>query len=196
MQLQDTSPSPSESLQIIEAFISRAKQNLKAISFDLLLWGILVAFAALSHYLLLAIFKYQNAWLPWPVLMIGGSIFTTVYHISNRRKQKIQTFTDTFLMWLSISSGLVYFVIAFLCVKQTISPLPFMLAHTSVLILVTGAILRFKPLIAGGILFIAGAIIAAFLEEQNQLLLTTGIVIFGYLVPGILLRKEKSEQHV
>lgn len=196
MQLQDTSPSPSESLQIIEAFISRAKQNLKTISFDLLLWGILVAFAALSHYLLLAIFKYQNAWLPWPVLMIGGSIFTTVYHISNRRKQKIQTFTDTFLMWLSISSGLVYFVIAFLCVKQTISPLPFMLAHTSVLILVTGAILRFKPLIAGGILFIAGAIIAAFLEEQNQLLLTTGIVIFGYLVPGILLRKEKSEQHV
>ena len=193
MQLQDTSPSPSESLQIIEAFISRAKQNLKAISFDLLLWGILVAFAALSHYLLLAIFKYQNAWLPWPVLMIGGSIFTTVYHISNRKKQKIQTFTDTFLMWLSISSGLVYFVIAFLCVKQTISPLPFMLAHTSVLILVTGAILRFKPLIAGGILFIAGAIIAAFLEEQNQLLLTTGIVIFGYLVPGILLRKEKSE---
>ena len=193
MQLQDTSPSPSESLQIIEAFIGRAKQNLRAISFDLLLWGVLVAFAAVSHYLLLAIYKYPNAWLPWPVLMIGGSIFTTVYHISNRKKQKIKTFTDIFLMWLSICSGLVYFVIAFLCVKQTISPLPFMLAHTSVLILVTGAILRFKPLIAGGILFIAGAIIAAFLEEQNQLLLTTGIVIFGYLVPGILLRKEKSE---
>jgi hypothetical protein len=193
MELQDTSPSPSESLQLIEAFIGRAKQNLKAISFDLLLWGILVAFAALSHYLLLTIFEYKNAWLPWPVLMIGGSIFTTVYHVSNRKKEKIKTFTDTFLMWLSICSGLVYFVIAFLCVRQTISPLPFMLAHTSVLILVTGGVLKFKPLIAGGILFIAGAIFAAFLEEQNQLLLTTGIVIFGYLVPGILLRKEKSE---
>ena len=193
MQLQDTSPSPSESLQIIEAFIGRAKQNLKAISFDLLLWGILVVLAALSHYLLLAVFEYENAWLPWPVLMIGGSIFTTVYHISNRKKQKVNTFTDIFLMWLSICSGLVYFVIAFLCVRQTIPPLPFMLAHTSVLIFVTGAVLKFKPLIAGGILFIAGAIIAAFLEEQNQLLLTTGIVIFGYLVPGILLRKEKSE---
>ena len=193
MQVQDTSPSPSESLQIIEAFIGRAKQNLKAISFDLLLWGILVVLAALSHYLLLAIFEYENAWLPWPVLMIGGSIFTTVYHISNRKKQKVKTFTDTFLMWLSICSGLVYFVIAFLCVRQTISPLPFMLAHTSVLILVTGAVLKFKPLITGGILFLAGAIIAVFLEEQDQLLLTTGIVIFGYLVPGILLRKEKSE---
>ena len=192
MQLQDTSPSPSESLQIIEAFIGRAKQNLKAISFDLLLWGILVAVAALSHYLLLAI-EYENAWLPWPVLMIGGSIFTTVYHVSNRKNQKVRTFTDIFLMWLSICSGVVYFMIAFLSVRQAISPLPFMLAHTSVLILVTGAVLKFKPLIAGGILFITGAIIAAFLEEQNQLLLTTGIVIFGYLLPGILLRKEKSD---
>lgn len=192
MELQDTSPSPSESLQVIETFISRTKQNLKTKSFDLLLWGVLVSLAALSHYLLLTIFKYENAWLPWPVLMIGGSIITTVYHVSNRKKQKIKTFTDTFLMWLSICSGFAYFVIAFLCVRQTISPLPFMLAHTSVLILVTGAVLKFKPLIAGGILFIAGAIIAPFLEHQNQLLLTTAIVICGYLVPGILLRKEKN----
>jgi len=192
MELQDTSPSPSESLQVIEAFISRTKQNLKTKSFDLLLWGVLVSLAALSHYFLLTIFKYENAWLSWPVLMIGGSIITTVYHVSNRKKQKIKTFTDTFLMWLSICSGFVYFVIAFLCVRQTISPLPFMLAHTSVLILVTGAVLKFKPLIAGGILFIAGAIIAPFLEEQDQLLLTTAIVICGYLVPGILLRKEKN----
>ena len=192
MELQDTSPSPSESLQVIETFISRTKQNLKTKSFDLLLWGVLVSLAALSHYLLLTIFKYENAWLPWPVLMIGGSIITTVYHVSNRKKQKIKTFTDTFLMWLSICFGFAYFVIAFLCVRQTISPLPFMLAHTSVLILVTGAVLKFKPLIAGGILFITGAIIATFLEQQNQLLLTTAIVICGYLVPGILLRKEKN----
>src|SRR5258705_12891659 len=192
MELQNTSPSPAESLQVIEAFISRTKQNLKEKSFDLLLWGILVTLAALSHYLLLTVFKYENAWLPWPVLMIGGSIFTTVYHAINSKKQKIKTFTDIFLMWLSICSGLVYFVIAFLCVRQTISPLPFILAHTSVLILVTGAVLKFKPLIAGGILFMAGAIIASFLEEQNQLFLTTGIVICGYLVPGILLRKEKN----
>lgn len=192
MELQDTSPSPSESLQVIETFISRTRQNLKTKSFDLLLWGVLVSLAALSHYLLLTIFKYENAWLPWPVLMIGGSIITTVYHVSNKKQQKIKTFTDTFLMWLSICSGFVYFVIAFLCVRQTISPLPFMLAHTSVLILVTGAVLKFKPLIAGGILFIAGAIIAPFLEQQNQLLLTTAIVICGYLVPGILLRKGKN----
>jgi len=193
MELKDMPSSPAESLQVIEAFIGRTKQNLKAKSFDLLLWGALVSLAALVHYLLITVFNYENAWLPWPILMIGGSIVTSVYHARNEKAKKIKTFTDTFLMWLSICSGLVYFLIAFLCVRQGISPLPYLFAHTSVLILVTGAVLKFKPLIMGGVLFFAGAIIAVFIDQQTQLLLTTGIVIGGYLIPGVLLRKEKSE---
>ena len=192
MELQETSSSPSESLRVIEAFINKTKQNLKSISFDLILWGILVCLASLGHYFLLSNTSYANAWLPWPVLMIGGSIVTAIYHATNKKEREVRTFSDYFLMWLSICCGLVYFIIAFLCVRQNISPLPFMLAHTSVLILVTGAVLKFKPLIAGGILFIASSIITPFLEYENQLLVCSAVVAIGYLVPGILLKKEKN----
>jgi FtsH-binding integral membrane protein len=192
MELQETSSTPSESLRVIESFIDKTKRNLRARSFDLLLWGILVALASLAHYFLLTSFQYENAWLPWPILMIGGSIFTSIYHATNKKEKQVRTFADVFLMWLSICSGVIFFVIAFLCVRQSISPFPFMLAHTSVLIFVTGAILRFKPLVAGGILFMVSSIVSSFLPYESQLLFCAAVVIIGYLVPGILIRKEKD----
>lgn len=192
MELQDTSSSPSESLRVIESFIDKTKRNLRARSFDLLLWGILVSLASLSNYFLLTSFNYGKAWLPWPILMVTGTILSSIYHATNKKEKQVRTFADNFLMWLSICSGLIFFVIAFLCVRQNISPFPFMLAHTSVLILVTGAILRFRPLVVGGILFVASSIVCSFLEYESQLLFCAAVVIVGYLVPGFLIRKEKG----
>jgi hypothetical protein len=192
MELQETPSTPSESLRVIESFIDRTKRNLKAKSFDLLLWGILISLASLSHYFLLTTLNYENPWLPWPILMIGGTVFTCIYHATNKKERQVRTFADNFLMWLSICSGLIFFVIAFLCVRQNISPFPFMLAHASLLIFVTGAILRFRPLVVGGVLFIASSIVSSFLEYESQLLFCAVVVIVGYLVPGILIRKEKG----
>lgn len=147
MELEDKSISAEESLHLIEQYISRAKENLRNKSFDLLLWGTLVALAALANYVLMKFIQYEKPCLPWPILMIGGTIFSFIYHAVTAKRQQVVTYTDRFLMWLSISAAAVYFLIAFLCVRQHTSPLPFMFGHTSVLIFVTGAVLRSKPLI-------------------------------------------------
>lgn len=197
MEAHDKPLSPADSLALIEAFISRTKTNLKAVSFDLLLWGVLVSLASLLNYYLMTVVKYEKSYLPWPILMIGGSIVTTVYHATNKEQKQMRTFSDSFLMWLFISAGFVYFVMAFLCVYQNISPLPFMLAITSIVIFVTGAVLKFRPLIGGGIIFVLAALAAVFLNYPNQLLLTFGVVLTGYLLPGFLLKTgKKSAENV
>jgi hypothetical protein len=191
MKLQDKHLSPEENLRLIQDHMSRTKQGLRNKSFDILFWGILIALASGLEYVLLVASNFEKPWLPWPVLMIGGTIITVIYHLKRNGSQPVTTFTDHFLMWLSIGTGAVYFVLAFLCVRQQISPLPYILANTFILLFVTGAVLRYKSLVLGGIVFLIGSIISIFLRYEQQLLLTTCVVVVGYILPGFLLRKEK-----
>ncbi len=191
MELQDIPLSPKENIDLIEEYISRTRQGLQNKSFDIIFWGFLVALASASEYLLLTMSSFDKPWLPWPILMISGTIVTIIYHATRRGSQPITTYTDHFLMWLSISAGTVYFVLAFLCVRQQISPLPYILANTFILLFVTGAVLNYKSLIFGGVIFLLASVISIFLSYENQLLLTTFAVVVGYLIPGFLLRREK-----
>ncbi len=59
--------------------------------------------------------------------------------------------------------------------------------------LLSGVLLKFKPLMIGGVIFwIFGALI--FLADaETQFLLAAAAVTFGYLVPGYMLRN--SDKH-
>jgi len=192
MKPQEKQLSPDENLRLVEDHLSRTKQGLRNKSFDILFWGILVALASASEYLLLTMSNFNRPWLPWPVLMISGTIITIIYHAGRKGSQPVTTYTDHFLMWLSISAGAVYFLLAFFCIRQQISPLPYILANTFILLFVTGAVLKYKSLIFGGTIFLLASIISIFLRYENQLLLTTGAVVVGYILPGFLLRREKQ----
>lgn len=191
MELTDKPLSLEESMNTIQFFIARTKENLQQRSFDFILWGLLICLASLANYFLLNN-NSESAYLPWPVLMAAGVIAASIYHSTNRKKKAVLTFADRFLQWLFISSSAIYFLLAFFCVRQHISPLPFMLALSALLIFVTGAVLRFKALIAGGVLFFAASVGSVFLNYNDQLLLTAITVLAGYVIPGILLRNTKT----
>jgi hypothetical protein len=53
---------------------------------------------------------------------------------------------------------------------------------------ISGGILQFKPLQAGGIICWLLAVVATFATYQNQILLTAVAILVSYLVPGYLLR--------
>lgn len=191
MELTDKPLSLEESMNTIQFFIARTKENLQRRSFDFLLWGVLICLASLANYFLIKN-SFEKAYLPWPVLMISGVIATSIYHSTTGSKKAVLTFADRFLQWLFISSAAIYFLLAFFCVRQHISPLPFMLALSALLIFVTGAVLRFKALIAGGVLFFAASAGSVLLNYNDQLLLTSITVLAGYIVPGVLLRNTKA----
>jgi hypothetical protein len=56
---------------------------------------------------------------------------------------------------------------------------------------VSGGILRFKPLIIGGICCWFIAMCAFFVPGEYTLLLISGSIIIAYLIPGYLLRKSR-----
>lgn len=193
MELEDKPIDPQESLQLIQKFITGARYNAQQSSFGFIFWGILIAAAALINYFLVKFTASDLSWLPWPILTIGGFIATTIYYSRKGKKEGIVSTFGRFFRWLFFCGGITYFLLVFLCVKQNISPTPFMLALTSLLIAVSGFAVRYKPLIVGGILFFVAAIVSVFISPVNQLLLITVLMLIGYLLPGILLVRKREE---
>lgn len=187
MELQDKPLDPSESLQLIQKFITGTRHNARKSAFGFIFWGALIALAALLQYSLVKFSSFSMPWLPWPVLMVGGFIFSAVYYSRGEKKEGMVSTYGHFFKWLFFCGGVIYFLLVFLSISQQVSPVPFVLALTSLLLTVAGLVMRYRPVIAGGILFFLAAIASIYLSLLNQLLLLALCIILGYLVPGILL---------
>ena len=56
----------------------------------------------------------------------------------------------------------------------------------------SGIIVRFNPLLVGGVVFWISGIACYFVNSTDQYLIGGIAMIFGYLVPGYMLRNQKE----
>ncbi|MOA52277.1 hypothetical protein D3C78_1755500 [compost metagenome] len=57
--------------------------------------------------------------------------------------------------------------------------------------LVSGWIMKFKPLIIGGFLFFAASFATLFIYDEYKALVHGIAIVMGYLIPGYLLKQSK-----
>jgi len=188
-----------ESLTLIQEMIENSKARLGESSFFFLLWGWLVGLASAIHFILL-ITGYSNPWLPWPVMMGIGGIAASVKGHRMKKEKRVKTYLDTTMSYLWLGFIFTLFFILFFAGYGKIS-----WAMSNVLIVtlygmgsfVSGGILKFRPLIYGGIATWVIAVISIFLAPEYTLLSITLSIIVAYLIPGYLLRsKENQQSHV
>jgi hypothetical protein len=186
------------SLNIIVEAIENAKSRLKDNGFFYLLWGWLVLSASLLEYGLLKFSDTQYHWVGWPVLMTIGGIVSAIYGYRLGKKATVKTHLDTAMIYLwngfLISILIVLIVGAITHLSwQVINPL--VIVFYALGTFVSGGILKFKPLIIGGILAWVIAIIAFLIHSEIQLLLMAAAIVVSYLVPGYML-KNRNSNHV
>jgi hypothetical protein len=65
-------------------------------------------------------------------------------------------------------------------------------------VFIAGVVLKFKPLILGAVVFWISSFLYFYVGESSaQLLVFAGSVVLGYIIPGLMLRKEyKAQNHV
>jgi len=179
----------TKSIEIIERMLAESKKSLYNNSFYFLLWGALLVPAGIAEYLLQGTSYF---WLPWPVVGTIGGIISMIYGKVQGKKIEIETAADriTMFTWGAFGFSL-FFVLAFSAYHN-------MLPHTLILLVagsatfISGGISRFKPFIWGGIVLGLGAILCAFVIEPRYHSLTFSLFFFlGYVIPGIILRKEE-----
>lgn len=184
-----------ESLRIISEMILKTKVDIRQSSFYLLFWGWLIFLCSLTEYIFLNFTEISRPWNIW-ILTIPGAIISVSYGFFTGRKAKVQTYAGLIYMWtwlgfLATAIGL-YIIMA--KNLQHVAPLILLLAGLPTFI--SGFIIKFKPLVLGGIIFWLFALIAHFAGPAVAPLATALAMLTGYLIPGYILKRKATHDTI
>ncbi len=181
-----------QSLEVIHEMIENTKAKFNDNGFFYLLWGWLVLIASLSHFIMLNLgIEPQYAAVPWPVLMIAGGIASGIAGHRLGKKATVKTFFDTSIISLWVAFTITLFIILFATGLGRIS---FSMANVLIIALyglgtfISGSMMKFKPLIYGGIFSWILACVGLFLPDLYSLPLVSASILVAYLIPGYMLK--------
>ena len=195
---------PEESLQIIQKSISNSRKNMREGSFYYLLWGWALMLASLANYFLINHYVSSEQYdvimlrslITWGIFVFGAMIIQFVVISRSREKKIVITHLDRYIKIVWISAGLLMGLMVFLSLKVNAYPTPFILGVTAMATSVSGLMVRFRPIIIGGVVFLVAAIVSIFLTGTQQLLVFAVAMVLGYLIPGYILRSSKNGDDV
>jgi hypothetical protein len=191
---------PEESIQIIRKSIIISRKNLKENAFYYLFWGWMFVFASLTNYFLIRFLHSRKMYdqifiassIAWGIFVAVGFALIFIYLRKTRRQNSVRTHLDRIITILWLTAGVVFVLIILFCYHYESYPTPYILSVTGMATFISGIVVRFKPLIAGGILFGVISVISIFVSPLSQLLLVAIALVLGFLIPGYLLKTTKE----
>lgn len=195
MENEEKLMTSEESLGIITAMINKSRVNLIQSSFHLLFWGWLIFACSLSDFVLWKFTSFSNHWYVW-FFVIPGVFVSVIYGFVKGRKEHVYTYATSIYVWAWMAflfSSIVLFVVHSSSM-ESVSRYILLLAAMPTFI--SGVVLKFKPLIWGGVSFWVLALAAHFGGETISGLTVPVAMITGYLIPGYLLRKRGSHDTI
>ncbi len=194
MQVNEEEFSPEESLKVIRSMIESTKHAISDKSHFFLIWGYATFIGSVLQYYLLAILHspyHPLAWLITPVAIMLHVIFI----FRNKKRERVKTFISeaTGYVWFIIMCS--YFIFFFVFIKigwQYCFPFYIMLYGIGTYI--TGSLLKFRPMVIGGIVCLFLAAIAPYLIFSFQILLSAFAILVSYIIPGHMLRNQYKKQ--
>lgn len=184
-----------ESLKIITEMINKTKVNIRQGSFHLLFWGWLILICSLSEYLLWKFTDIASPWYVW-FFVIPGVFVSMIYGFVTGRKAKVHTYADMLYLWTWMGFFIAAIVLFILLSRKMESIAPYILTLAAMPTFISGFILRFKPLIIGGITFWIFALIAHFAGADVAGLAVPVAMLTGYLIPGYMLKRRVDHEKV
>ena len=190
---------PEESFEIINKAIANFKMNYKENSQVFLLWGWILTLASISNFIIL---KMLSSWTweykgflilgNWVVFILIGSIILFFIVRKEKKEKKVYSQIDKFidkLWWVTAASFVISII---LCFRLELEPPSLMLLVAGIATTTTGLVIRFKPLIFGGMSFFIFSIASTFVTNEYLALVVSAALICGYLIPGYFLKAAKE----
>jgi hypothetical protein len=119
--------------------------------------------------------------------------------VSRRDKQRarVKTFVSETMTYLWTALGITFFVMSIIFSKMGWQYCyPFFILLYGIGTFISGKLLRFSPLVTGGIICWILAAVSTWMEYDYQILFTAAALFASYIIPGHLLRnKFKNEHH-
>jgi len=192
--MTDEKFSPEDSLLLIGTMINRAKNKFGENGHLYLIWGWAVLVCSLTQFVLLNYTDFEQHYLVWASMWLVV-IYQFFYFRRQKKKVVIKAYTDEIIGIVWLTFVVLMFLFGFLFGKlmgesyyQVINPA--FLALYGMPTVISGRILRFVPLIVGGVCCWMLAILSVFTAYEYQLLLLAVAVIAAWIIPGYLLRQK------
>lgn len=194
MQNNPENFSPEDSLRLIQAMIDKTRTNLADNSFYFLLWGWLVLIACLLQFTLLKFFHSPYHYYAWALMWVG--IIVMIFTIRKEKMtRRVKTYIGDSMIRLWTGIGISFLIVGWICAfSGWINAFPLYILLYATGSFLSGSFMKFRPLITGGVICWALALVAALVPYEWQILVTALAVILSYIIPGYLLKKEYSRQ--
>ena len=189
--------SKEEQIEVISKVINSTKENLKPLSLNFIFWGSLIVVMSLIHYSIRQFIQYTeySSLLFWTILPILGMICTIVYNIKIRKVLGYETYLNRVIKIIWGIFNLSWLVMVVTSLLNGINnPVPEILFLLSTTLITTGIIIKFKPIVIGGILLMLFTVYINFNPNINFLIVNIIGVSLGMLVPGISLYFSKVNE--
>ena len=167
--------------------IDNAKNDVGDNSFYFLFWGWITFVACMLQYGLHLLHSPYHYYV-WFLMPLGG-ILTGIYGTRQRKKQRTKTIVKQALTDLWSGLGLAFLVVIFINIKTGWQNafLGYILLY-AIGTFISGRILRFRPLIIGGLINFGLVIVACFFTYFEQGLISGVAILISYIIPGHMLR--------
>jgi hypothetical protein len=185
----ENSLTAQESLDLITKMILEAKGNMSRNGFYFLLWGWIIILANLGMYILQKI-GYQHYYVVWAIT-IPAWIISMIRGYRQGKAERKTTHLDTLSMWMWVTFGITVFTLVAFGSKINFQLNPLILTISAIPTFLSGIVIRFKPLVFGGISFWIFGIISFLSPVETQPLVGAVAVLCGYIVPGYLLKTKE-----
>ena len=191
--MQQEKFSPEQSLHLIQSMISKTKQVMSDNSIYFLVWGWLTFFACTGQFVLKNTFHYEKHYLVWLVVVIG-IIFSIYQGRKDEKVNRAKTYIDDSIKYLWSGMATSFFVLGLILTKLGWgTPIfPFFIMLYGLGTFVTGSIIRFRPLIIGGIIAWFLAIGSTFVSYDYQMLFGAAAILVSYIIPAYMLRTKNK----
>ena len=190
MEATDKPITEAEGFEIIQKMINTVKSEIDDNTFYNLLWGWLVFIASLGHFILMKA-GYEYPYVTW-FLMIAGAIASVAYGSRQDRKKKVRTYIDDLMKYVLIAFLVSLAIVLLNMQRLQLGTYPMVMMVYGIWLFVCGGAIRYRPLMAGGIInWILGSV-AFFVFFDTQLLLLALAVLLGYIIPSYMFRKQRG----
>ncbi len=185
-----------QSLAIIEEMINKAKNNFSESGTLFILWGVVIFLCSIINFVCAYFFDLHSYYiwaLTWPT-----AIYQIIYIKRRQKKRQAKIFTDDILkyMWLTFFLCLALLVLILIYWQAFITVNPAILIMYGIPTFLSGIILKFKPLVAGGICCWLLAIGCTLTDWHFQLLYIGAAAVAAWIIPGIYLRRKYLKENM
>lgn len=185
-----------ESMELIASMINKAKSQVSENGLLFIIWGWVILVCCIVQLVSDHFLHYPNAYYIW-FSTYAVIIFQIIYLVRKKKSELTKTYTEELnaFVWISFAIGAMLMV--FICIRFEANQLilPLLLVFYGFPTFLSGAILKFTPLMIGAICCWILAFVSTFIGFEFQLVLIAIAVIAAWLIPGYLLQAKFKKTH-